>query len=83
MKKQSNIRQSILRLSAIAAIATGLLMSSGIAAAQKEIGLRGCDLDTCDVITADELRTARAERGLTVYRPTTVQTDRFSPHFIP
>lgn len=83
MKKQSNIRQSILRLAAIAAIAAGLLMSSGIATAQKEIGLRECDLNTCAVVTTDDLKTARAERRLTVYRMTSFPTDRFSPHFIP
>jgi hypothetical protein len=83
MKKQSNIRQPILRLAAIAAIAAGLLMSSGIAAAQKEIGLRECELDTCALVTTDDLKTARAERGLAVYRPAPFSTDRFSPRFIP
>ena len=81
--KQSNIRQSILRLAAVAAIAAGLLMSSGIAAAQKEIGLRECNRDSCAVVTTDDLKTARAERGLAVYRLTPFPTDRLSPHFIP
>ncbi|HYI15117.1 MAG TPA: hypothetical protein VEX37_06980 [Thermomicrobiales bacterium] len=81
---QSNIRQSIVRLAAIVALTTGLLISTGItAAAQTQVGLRECDRDTCAVVTTDDLKAARAERGLTVYRPMPFPTDRFGPHFIP
>ena len=79
-----NIRQLIVRLAGIVAIVTSLLMSSGLtAAAQTEVDLRECDLDTCAVVTTDDLTIARAERGLTVYRPTQFPTDRFNPHLIP
>lgn len=82
--KQSTIRQSIARLAAVVAIATGLVLSSGLtAAAPLEIGLTECNPDTCAVITIDDLKAARAERGLTIYRPTPFPADRLSPHLIP
>lgn len=79
-----NIRRSIIRLAGIAAIMTGLVMSSGIAAAtHAEVGLTACNLDTCAVVTADDLKLAQAEREMMVHRPMPFPTDRFSPHLIP
>jgi hypothetical protein len=82
--KQSTIRQSIARLAAVVAIATGLVLSSGLtAAAPLEIGLTNCNAGACTVITIDELKAAQAERALTIYRPTLAPADRFSTHLTP
>jgi hypothetical protein len=81
---KSTIRQSIVRLAAVVAIAAGLVLSSGLtAAAPLEIGLTNCSPSACTVITIDELKAAQAERALTVYRPTLATADRFSPHLTP
>ena len=80
----ANIRRSFIRLAGIVAIMTGLVMSSGVAAAtQVGIGLTECNLDSCAVVTIDDLKAARAELELTVLRPKSFPTDRHSPHFIP
>ncbi len=80
----SNIRRSFIRLAGIVAIMTGLVMSSGIAAATNtRAGLTECSLSSCAVVTIDDLSAARTERELTVHRPQTFPSDRVSPRFIP
>ncbi len=80
----ANIRRSIVRLAGIVAIVTGLVMSSGSAAATHVgVGLTECNLDSCAVVTIENLKTARAERDLAVYRLRNFPSDRLSPRFIP
>ena len=80
----ANIRRSIIRLTGIVAIMTGLVMSSGIAAAGNvEVGLTECDQNKCAVVTVNDVREANADRDMGRIRPSQFPTDRFSPHFIP
>lgn len=74
----------MIRLAGTVAIVTGLVMSSGIAAAtQMTAGLSECDQDNCAVVTMNDLKLAQAQREITVYRPLRFPADRFSPHLIP
>ena len=79
----ANIRRSIIRLAGIVALMTGLLMSSGIAAATSlEVGLAECSHDGCAVVTMSELR---ANRGIQAVPKQYKSFPRgpFDPQFVP
>ena len=79
----SNTCRSIVRLAAAVAVMTSLAMSSGLAAADSvAVGIRECDQPGCAVVTVDDLRVARTERDLAVYRPTRFPAGPFDPQFL-
>lgn len=58
--KTRNVRQSLTRILAIAAVAAALLASSGVAsAAPWSIGLTACDREGCAVVTKYDLAISR------------------------
>ncbi len=80
----TNIRRSIIRLTGIVAITTGLVMSSGVAGAMNvEVGLTDCHYDGCSVVTLGELNDAKRGTQVAPKRPVSFPVDRASRRFVP